>query len=277
MFVIGENSVELTAIDLMGPVFSSRPYYLVIMDTCATLTETATATNTVTATRQPTHTPIPPTATATSTSTQSPTAIEVPTLSPTPSATVTDTPVPTLVPTATATQAPTATATAFPPVASNGPWCCSWPEVLAAHGITPSMILGFMMGFAAIMGVVWLVLSRPQLTGALEISNQDTGATITVNLSQFGTTVTIGRNGRIQLEDEELSEIAGRIFVQQSDGVTQVFWQSEDEDGVDVSIVAEELTHQSVIQLGRYRLTYQNFSQAATQSESLEGGIWQDV
>lgn len=288
MFVIGENTVEITAFDLLGPVFSSRPYYLVVLDTCLekpTPTDPATSTPTISPTPTETDTP---TATNTprpiSTNTPKPTATNTP--RPTATPTNTDTPTltrtPTLVPTftETATSKPTATPSPTPTevavILDSG--CCTWPEALSSRGITPPFAAGFGLGLGIILWLLWQILNRLRLPGGLEITDLDTGNTQYINLRQFGAAATAGSgsNAQIQLSDDSIPDLAGRFVVQQNETGMSVVWQTE-KDGEAVELEPTELTHQSVIQLGRYRLTYQNYSEAALQSESIEGGIWHEI
>ncbi len=116
LFEPGLNTVEISIQDLMPPVFSTEPYYLVVISCPAaaevippTATPTATFLSTTTAT--PTLTPTnTPTATGTSTPTSTPSATSTPT--PTATNIPTFTPTATHTPTWTATFTPTPSATA---------------------------------------------------------------------------------------------------------------------------------------------------------------------
>lgn len=285
LFTPGINRVELQLTDLLGPEYSSRPYYLVIVDPCERFTSTATPTPTPTATAVPPTETFTPTGTATDTPT--PTATETGT--PIPTATATFSPTPSPLPTATHTVGaipshptpPTEpvmpTSAPLDPVLGANQGCCDslllWLPLLWS----PSFVVGFGLGFVAVMGLLWHLLSHPRLPGALEVTNLDDGTSWTVNLDQYGSVVTVGPHGQIPLDDQELPEIAGSIYTQRRDGAVRVFWQHQAPDDDATAVTAEELTHHSVIQLGRYRLTYQNFGNIQDDDESWEGGIWHEI
>ncbi len=136
LFVPGENTVELVATNLMRPVYSTQPYYLVVFQPCQTTiptpmasptpaptatlvprpsaTPTATATTTATATAAETATSTPrPTETASATAT--PTATATDTAAPTASSIAEVRPTPTATDTAAATPTPTPTLIAVAP------------------------------------------------------------------------------------------------------------------------------------------------------------------
>jgi hypothetical protein len=138
--------------------------------------------------------------------------------------------------------------------------------------------MGFLIGFGAILWWLWRHFWHLQLPGALEIKNMDTGETRTTDLRQFGQAVTIGAHGQISLDDESIPEVAGRIYgVKASDGL-HVVWQDLQADSAnEQELLAEELTHQSILQFGRYQLTYQNFGEAMATQDTYEGGIWHEI
>lgn len=285
LFTPGVNRVELQIMDLLGPEYSSRPYYLIIVDPCERFTSTATPTPTPTATAVPPTETFTPTGTATDTPT--PNATETGT--PIPTATATFSPTPSPLPTATKTvgamptnptpptQPVTPTSAPLAPTPEANQGCCDSLLSWLLRWWSPSFAIGFGIGFIAVMGLLWHLLSHPRLPGALEIINLDEGTIWTVNLDQYGSVVTVGPQGQIPLDDEELPEIAGSIYTQHRDGSVRVFWQHQAQDDDAAAVTAEELTHNSVIQLGRYRLTYQNFGNIQDDDESWEGGIWHEI
>ncbi|MEZ4706777.1 MAG: hypothetical protein R3A44_06210 [Caldilineaceae bacterium] len=252
----GINTVTLTAIDLLGPEYSSRPYFLVVLNTCVAPTPTVTETATYIRVPTSTSSPIPPT--------------PIPTIAPT----FTSQPTATYTP---SSKAPTATPTATILAVAQEPRCCAWPEYLYSRGITPSFGIGFLIGFGFIICLLWLWASRPRLTGAIESTDMDTGATQTTSLEQFGSSATAGSDGQIRLNGQDVPAIAGRLIAQRTDQGIRTFWQPEATVAGNAELAIEELSHQSVIEIGRFRLVYQNFTEAAIQSESLEGGIWHEI
>ena len=142
------------------------------------------------------------------------------------------------------------TATATVLAVAQAPRCCTWPESLNSRGITPSFGVGFLIGFGFIIWLLWLWASRPRLTGAIESTDMDTGATQTTSLEQFGSSATAGSEGQIRLNGQDVPAIAGRLIAQRTDQGIRTFWQPEATVAGNPELAMEELSHQSVIQIG---------------------------
>lgn len=135
--------------------------------------------------------------------------------------------------------------------------------------------MGLTVACIAILWLFWRFLNQPKLSGLLKVENLDNGSIEIISLRQFGTKVSIGTDGQIRIVDEELPAIVGRIVVKREDSTVGVFWQSEDaQKSTDQTI--EELRHGSVVQIGHYRLTYENLAEVTDDSELLDGGIWNE-
>ena len=138
LFAVGTNTVTFGATDLIGPKYSSRSFYLVLVDTCPTLTPIVSSTATVTPVPTVTSTPVPPTTTPVHTATP---VVHLVVITATPS----DTPMPTDTP---APLVPTVTATAIlAPVASS-----EMTDFLA--GLARWVLVGCLLSFGG-TGIWW--------------------------------------------------------------------------------------------------------------------------
>lgn len=285
LFVVGKNTVNIRLTDLFGPNYSALPFYLVLLDTCPTPKPTETPTS------ENTSTPIPATHTATATptvtpsesatTTEPPTLVSTQTTTPLPTNTVSPMPTPTPVAGATATESDTQTAimkvttVSSTHISATDPICCGALWLQISGLATSPFALGLTVACIAILWLFWRFLNQPKLSGLLKVENLDNGSIEIISLRQFGTKVSIGTDGQIRIVDEELPAIVGRIVVKREDSTVGVFWQSEDaQKSTDQTI--EELRHGSVVQIGHYRLTYENLAEVTDDSELLDGGIWNE-
>ncbi|MEW5957682.1 MAG: hypothetical protein AB1801_08165 [Chloroflexota bacterium] len=245
--------IELSLIDLTGPRFSSSPYYLVIVETSSgvLLPPPAHIYKPLPPQAASTFTPTPPT---TATPTVIPTSTSPP---PTPLA-------------ATARSTPLAASPASTPTPGHSAWPLPVP---------PRMVSGLVLLVVATL-FIQVISRRPKLPGVLEIA-KDGEPWKTVDLSAYGPTVTIGRKGRIELEDDEdhptLPALVARLRAERDpDGSVRLIWQPVEEDG-QWEAGSYQLTHGGEEVIGPYRLVYQNFSQTETPEDLLAGGIWNEI
>lgn len=277
LFTIGTNEIVISLTDLKEPAYSSSPFYLVLIELPATLTPTEPPIS------ENTPTPIPATHTATAMPTVTPgesaTETETSTLLPT----QTTKPLPTHTPVAGVTATNPATPTAIMTVTAvsstsspaTGPICCGalWTQISGLA--TSPFALALAVACIAILWLFWRFLNQPRLPGLLQVENLDNGSSEIISLRKFGTKVSIGPEGQIQLAGEELPAVVGRIVAKREEGTVGVFWQAEEiKQSEDQAI--EELRHGSVMQIGHYRLTYENLADVTDDSELLDGGIWNE-
>ena len=223
LFSPGVNLVELEVQDLMEPVFSTHPYYLVVRTCVPVTTDTPTVGIRPTATAAPTSTPIP-------TATASPIATTTP--SPTATATPTQTAVPPAVPP--------------PPESAGVPW---WPlvGVLAFTGI----------------GGWWLTQQRPRPEGTLDLYEDEVHMdTIALDATRRST-LSIGQNGDIALPRLETNLPVAKIRAERlKDGRVRSLLTHTAPGLPPAAQQAMPLYHGQQLTFGPYRLVYHNYLDA---------------
>lgn len=234
MFKPGLNEVDLSLQDLMGPVFSTQPYYLVIYECGQEGVPPEIPTPVATPTTAPTVTPSP---------TARPTSTAIPSATPTSTESPTAQPTSTVIPTATqtSTAAPTATSTPVPkrPVSEavaalvpSTPTPTSTPTITPTSPLTmppaqttPRFAEPWTIWVAAVFGVLGfgaLLLWRRQrtgtrLVGVLGIYRHHRFVT-QINLADRGqTSITIGTQGDIRLSAQNMPTVTARIYAERSE------------------------------------------------------------
>lgn len=248
----GEHSLQVSLVDLTPPQFSSSPYYLIIVEASSTAS-------------------LPPKAEVYQEEVVA-TATALPTSSPT----VTPTVPPTNTPMATATATATVTHLAVIPAVEPSP---AAPPNLGSP--VPRWLLPISLLALSLTGFILLILRQSRLVGVLVIT-KDGQPWRTIDLARYRRRVTVGRKGRIRLEDDEdqptIPNLWAVLFAQRDQaGRVQVMWQPLTEEDETNDIPAYPLTHGHVEEIGPYRIVYKNFSEQIVTQHSFEGGIWNDV
>lgn len=251
LFRVDENELEISVRDLMGPVLSTRPYFLVIVESC--LPPTATPVPTATFTPSPSSTPTP-SFTPVNTSTSTSTATSVPSHTPTSSATSS--------PTATQTE------TVLPsPTQTNVPISTLMPkteDVQPAASVPFNLVV--LLGGGTLLGALVVMKRRkPGLLGELTVY-YDSKFVETYVLNELKGELLLNRQGvRIDL-GQTTEDVAIRIFPRRT---------SQNVENVMEQIAAGEIHNTFVLQhdddfrIGDMLLHYENLYQM---NEEVEDG-----
>ncbi len=128
----------------------------------------------------------------------------------------------------------------------------------------------------SVLGIgLWFLTRTPRLADSLEIIDQKEATAWTVNLRDLRGKISIGTEGKVRLADDTLPGIAARIRYETTEEGLQAIWEDLDQRG-DV-LGSHPLHHLDAEYLGRYRITYYNYQQAAQEALASEGGIWYEI
>lgn len=239
LFQVGENEMEISVRDLMGPVLSTRPYFLVIVESClpptATPVPTATFTPLPTSTATPSFTPVD-TSTSTSTATIAPSHT----------------------PTSSATSSPTATQTEVLPSSPT--------QTNAQPAARVPINLVVLLGGGTLLGALVVIKRRkPGLSGELTVY-YDSKFVETYVLNELKGELLLNRQG-VRIDSGQITEdVAMRIFPRRT---------SQNVENVMEQIVAGEihntfvLHHDDDFRIGDLLLHYENLYQI---NEEVEDG-----